>query len=313
VDFREHIRDLARGKKSILEIGPSHNPIVSKRDNYPVVILDHASREDLVKKYAPLGVDASHLDLIEEVDYVTTDISSLKPSGVSFDLIVASHVVEHTTDLIAFFNSCSDLLTSDGQIALLVPDKRFCFDTFRPLTSPGELIDASLVNRDRHHGAVFDHYSYFCVNGEKAAWSVSEPFVPRLQHSEAETMTAFAKATTGDEYFDCHSWVFTPSSFQFVVSELRSGGFIELGVHDIHPTQGFEFFSVLSKSAAKPTISKLDLLRAIDAETGSGDHSELEYLRGQLALTTAELESLHASNSWRLTRPLRQLRTRLKR
>jgi SAM-dependent methyltransferase len=297
---------MAHGKASILEIGPSHNPIVSKADGYPVKILDHANRADLVEKYLAYGVETTHL--IEEVDYVTTDISSLKSSGATFDLIVASHVVEHTTDLIAFFTSCAELLAPDGQIALIVPDKRFCFDAFRPLTSPGGVVDAHLEGRTRHRGAVLDHYAYFCVNDDKTAWSVADDFFPRLQHSDAANLKAFTAANDTEKYFDCHSWVFTPSSFQFLVSELRSAQFVDLLVDEIHPTQGFEFFTVLSRGGRESTISKLDLLRAIDAETGSGDRGELEYLRTKLAEKTAELEQVQSSRSWKITRPLRLMR-----
>jgi hypothetical protein len=196
---------------------------------------------------------------------------------------------------------------------VLVPDKRYCFDALRPLTSPGAIIDANLESRKRHRGTVFDNYAYFCVNGDKTAWGVSDEFTPHLQHSDLACITAYSEATRSEEYYDCHSWVFTPSSFQFLVRELRSGTFIELGIDEIQSTQGFEFLSVLSKNAGTTGPSKLDLLLAIQAETGSGDHSEVENLRAQLAEKTAELTNIRASRSWRITQPLRGLTTALRR
>ncbi len=306
MDFRDHIREIARGKSSILEVGPSYNPIVSKRDGYPVKTLDHASREELVEKYLAFGVPTTHL--IEEVDFITTDISSLKLPGVAFDLIVASHVIEHTTDLIAFINSCGDLLSPGGQLALITPDKRFCFDTFRPLTSPGALIDAHLVSRTRHAGAVFDQMVYYAVNGEKSAWGVQDDFTPHLQHTDDEALEAFTTATASSEYYDCHTWTFTPASFQFLIRELRAGEFIELGIDDAQATSGFEFLCILSREASATLPSTLELLRDIDAELNAGHVGDIETLKAQLAEKTAEVEHMRSSRSWKVTRPLRRLR-----
>ncbi len=50
-----------------VEIGPSHNPVAPKKDNYKVHIIDHMSRENLLAKYKDHNVN---LDNIEEVDFV---------------------------------------------------------------------------------------------------------------------------------------------------------------------------------------------------------------------------------------------------
>ncbi len=50
-----------------LEIGPSHNPIAPKSAGFNVEIIDHLSKEALLKKYTGHGVN---LNNIEEVDFV---------------------------------------------------------------------------------------------------------------------------------------------------------------------------------------------------------------------------------------------------
>lgn len=91
-----------------LELGPSHRPVAAKRDGYNVRVLDHLSQEDLIAKYEKHGVD---LDAIEEVDYIWSGQSyrELVGEDTKFDWIVASHLVEHTPDLIAFLADCAEV------------------------------------------------------------------------------------------------------------------------------------------------------------------------------------------------------------
>ena len=80
-----------------LEIGPSFNPLLPKRDGYDVETLDHLSAADLREKYK----NAPNVDLsaIEEVDHLSDGSSILQLIGKPehYDYIVASHVIEHTT------------------------------------------------------------------------------------------------------------------------------------------------------------------------------------------------------------------------
>jgi len=57
--------------------------------------------------------------------------------------IIASHVIEHTTDLVGFLHDYDSLLKEEGVLSLAVPDIRHCFDRFRPITGIGRVIDAA--------------------------------------------------------------------------------------------------------------------------------------------------------------------------
>lgn len=264
--FRDHIRSIAIGRRRILEIGPSYNPILPKRDGFPVETLDHAERTKIVEKYKAFGVDATHM---EEVDHVTTDIGSLRNSAAPFDMIVASHVIEHSPSLIDFLNDCDSLLTSDGVLALLVPDKRNTFDIFRPLTSPGAAIDAQHEQRRLHIGALFDHHAYFALNSGQMAWAASGersfscPHTPSLSRSKLEEPLSGL-------YADAHAWVFVPSSFRFIVSQLRAAGFIRSGIVESHPTIGYEFFAMLSRQAPVDDTPTPEALASIQRELEAG-------------------------------------------
>ncbi len=142
-----------------LEIGPSHNPLTPKKHGYNVHILDHLSDEDLRKKYAGHGVN---LENIETVDFVWSgeDLSDLIENKSCYDWIIASHVIEHVPDLISFLQQCAVLLKPEGKLSLVIPDKRYCFDYFNPVSSTGQLLDAYEQKRIRPSpGQIFDHLS----------------------------------------------------------------------------------------------------------------------------------------------------------
>ncbi len=127
-----------------IEIGPSYNPIAPKRDGYKVHIIDHMSREQLIDRYKTHPVD---LNNIEEVDFLWRgeDYRSLTGKNKYYDWIIASHVIEHTPDLIGFLNDCDTILKDDGVISLAVPDKRYCFDHYRPITGLSKIVDSHFL------------------------------------------------------------------------------------------------------------------------------------------------------------------------
>ena len=81
----------------------------------------------------------------EEVDFLWDGRPYVELIGRrhAYDWIIGSHVLEHTTDLLGFLNDCDSLLKKGGVLSLVVPDKRYCFDRFRPLTDVGRVIDAA--------------------------------------------------------------------------------------------------------------------------------------------------------------------------
>lgn len=132
-----------------LEIGPAHNGILKKRDRFNVKIADYLSRSGLVNKYSQFEQYAA--ENIEDVDYILTPGLPLSDEiSDKFDIVIASHVIEHTISLVDFLNDLGALLKQGGQIALVIPDKRFCFDRFRERTSLCSVIDRIGTKRKVH-------------------------------------------------------------------------------------------------------------------------------------------------------------------
>jgi SAM-dependent methyltransferase len=235
----------------IIEIGPSYNPIAPKAEGWKTKTLDHTTREGLIAHYrGEPGVDVNR---IEEVDFIWTGgpISDAVPAALhgTFDAFIASHVIEHTPDLIAFLDSAAVLLKPDGVVVLAIPDKRYCFDYFQPLTTTGRLLAAHAERRSRHtRRLVFDHFAYAVKNGGVGAWALHPAREMRFFHSIEEARKLFDSMETREEYVDVHAWRFTPASFELLLLELARLCEANWYVDRITPANGCEFYAWLRPS-----------------------------------------------------------------
>jgi SAM-dependent methyltransferase len=261
------IRSLFDKASHGLEIGPSYNPIAARRLGYQVDVLDHASADDLRAKYATeANIDAS---LIEDVDFVWTNRSLSETVGTThiYDYIVASHVIEHTPDLLGFLSECSLLLKPTGRLVLAVPDMRRCFDACRPLTSLGNILQANHEKRSRHTAATaFDHVAYMTALDGRRGWSRADTGTMALVNDLTFAQAVYERSLEDSVYHDFHAWVFTPSSFRLLTADLYALGKTNLREADFRLTDGFEFISVLTKHAVNQVPPRTDLSRNIRLE-----------------------------------------------
>jgi SAM-dependent methyltransferase len=258
------IRNLLDTSGRSLEIGPSYNPILPKSLGYNTVTVDHTDASELRRKYSShQGVDVSK---IEEVDYVWRGepLATLIGAG-RFDLVVASHVIEHTPDMLGFLKECEKLLKPHGKLLLAVPDRRRCFDLFRPASTTGAVLQAHLEKRTRHSaGTAFDFIASFAVLD--TTMGDRPPAAFSLPHSANEAKNLFDRASRAEEYIDIHAWVFTPSSFRLILSDLNTIDALTLKEDTLWGTPIFEFVTVLSRQGRGCHLSRADLLVACQAE-----------------------------------------------
>ena len=231
-----------------LEIGASFSPVLTKADGYNIEILDHASQEELIAKYKDSGVDVSR---IEPVDYIWTGqpLDELIGRTDHYDYIIASHVIEHTPDMVAFFQQCERLLKPGGVLALAVPDERYCFDALRPVSPTGDVLQAHRERRSRHTaGAVFDHFSTIAFLDGEPSWHKASQGSLALLHTFDEAVERYEAAMQSDDYIDVHNWRFTPASFRLIVHDLNCLGLTRLREMEPVEPEGMEFLVVLEKS-----------------------------------------------------------------
>ena len=260
-----HIDKNGRG----LEIGPSYNPVAPRKSGYKVHVIDHLDRDALVAKYKKLGVGADLLRNIEEVDFIWQDQSydDLTGKRKYYDWVIASHVIEHTTDLIEFLNRCDRVLKDDGVLSLVVPDKRYCFDHYRPVTSLSKIIDSHLKpSRFHTPGTAAEFYLNVVSRGDKILWSAKTEGQYALAHSLDDARRGMKSAAVAKAYEDFHAWCFSPQAFRLLIQDLFDLGLIPLRELQYFPTAGFEFFIALSRTGNGLAGSRLEMLDAIESE-----------------------------------------------
>jgi predicted SAM-dependent methyltransferase len=231
-----------------LEIGPSFSPIVSKKNGFNVEILDHANKEELKEKYKNHSVN---IDNIEDVDFVWSGerLEELTGKNNYYDYIVASHVIEHTPDLVSFLQQCEIMLKNDGVLCLAIPDRRYCFDIFRPSSTPGDVIQAYLEKRNKHTlGAIWDNFSMITKKGSELAWKKWHMGKYELINGNIdEAMVKISDAKNKNEYIDVHNWRFTPSSFKLIMHDIIALGYVNFIERNYFKTKGCEFIIQLKK------------------------------------------------------------------
>jgi len=252
-----------------LEIGPSHNPIFPKRDGFQVHNLDHVDAEKLRHKYRNADVDLSR---IEDVDFVTSgrSITEVVPYRSFYDFIFASHVIEHVPDIIKFIRNCGDLLKPTGALVLAVPDKRYCFDLFRPISTAGHAIEAHSSGRNRpSKQMIFDEIFYAATRDGKIGWLPTNSggdigfFRPSIKMADS-----FEGANASDD-IDVHCWQFTPSSFRLMMLDLKLVGMIDFIVSSFQDSGGEFFVSMTSSGSINDVDARLELARSMMSEVAS--------------------------------------------
>lgn len=284
-----------------LEIGPSYRPLAAKADGFNIATVDHADQQTLIAKYSAKSVPPERIAKIEEVDYVWSGEPLSELIDEKFDYILASHFIEHTVDLIEFLDDCEKLLVPGGTLSLIIPDKRFCFDAWRPLTTVGQVVDAHLRDGAFHSpGTVIDKHAYSVRRSGRGAWGIRNNTGPitLTQARLTDSMAIIEMAMSQEEYIDGHHWQFTPTSFSLILEDLRDLGYTKFIEASTHGTVGSEFYVSLQVGTVNPPRrDRTALLQQISDELST----EAAQLRKQL-------DAVYATPSWKVTKPLRGIK-----
>lgn len=258
----QHINVDGRG----IEIGPCHSPVAPKRKGFRVEIIDHLDKDGLLRKYAGQQINT---DNIEDVDFVWRGEAYAELTGRShyYDWVIASHVIEHTPDLIAFICQCDDILKERGVLSLVVPDKRYCFDKYRSVTSLSQVVDRHLIGAKEHTpGTVADYYLNVVRCDGQDAWDSKTTGALSFSHPVEAAVHNYSLACNSDEWLDVHAWCFVPHAFRLLIQDLNDLGLIKLKELSFHSTVGCEFYMTLSRSGTGLPLSRMAALQKIESE-----------------------------------------------
>lgn len=246
-----------------IEIGPFLNPIAAKRDGYRTLVVDRYDSSALREKARARGAEREAIEQIEPVDYVG-DASRLFDlvRGQGFagqvDWIVSCHNFEHLPDPIRFLRDCEALLAPGGALAMIVPDKRACFDRFQPAATAAAMIEAAelIPTPAAEAWAAFRQSSATTTlvrgGGPVLSWGLADSDPARMLLGDPRPPYARLQrqlAQGRDPDFWGHRWRFTPAVFEAILFDLRILGLVSLEVDEVIPTVHGEFTVKLRAAA----------------------------------------------------------------
>jgi SAM-dependent methyltransferase len=279
--FQKITRHLDLDRMRGLEIGPLYKPQI-RRDQGNIRYLDHATSDELKDKYASDASAAPHIGDIVDVDYVWVPgkrLADVVGDDGPFDYVIASHVFEHLPNPVGWLQQIREILSSDGMLTLVIPDKRYCFDAKRSLTTPAQLIDAHL--RDLEFPSfhqIFDHHSGFLGDVDVVdLWDVRLD-VRQLQRQDVADPVRFAfercqHLSRSGQYEDVHCSTFTPESFLDLLATLARLDLLRLEVVDFFDTEryDFQFFTTLRHVGSSTAEGQLRSIAAARDRLRHGD------------------------------------------
>jgi len=255
MDRLERLRKNISLQHRVLEIVPYFNPIAPRAAGYRSATLDVFAKAELQKKATmDPNIPRERVAEIEDVDLLgsASDLADLTRSRYGadhrWDWIVSSHNFEHVPNPVRFLQQCAEVLRPEGVLRMAIPDKRYCFDHFRPLTEASELLQA--FHEDRRKPTVYQIFRQesFCSEWQPGGTR----WVPFHRNLSLYRAWFGPGGTAPGEYIDTHCWAFTPESFELAMLDLISFGLVALVVDSVTDTCGAEFFVDLRRPA-RPT------------------------------------------------------------
>jgi SAM-dependent methyltransferase len=261
IDRRDRLTRLISHEQTGIEIGPYFNPATPKRLGYNCLVLDvldasalrgQAASEPTIPKDVIVNIE--EVDLIGPATSIAALVAEKHQLG-TFDYIVSSHNFEHLPNPILFLQGCEQVLRPGGIVSMAIPDRRACFDFFRPHSVLADLLEAYFQCRVRPTPAqVFLQSSLHCryVRGDQHLVNCSlhdDPanFTPMETLAEVFAFWKQFEALPDEVYRDTHCWSFTPASFELILSDLKFLKMIGLEIVEFTGTIIHEFFVTLRK------------------------------------------------------------------
>lgn len=230
-------------RDTVLEIGPFTNPLIRGKN---VRYFDVLDKEGLIIRAAEHNYNA---ESPVDIHYVSSN-GDLGIVEATFDFVVSSHCIEHQPDFIRHLQGVERLLNPNGRYLLVIPDKRYCFDRFMPLSTIDDIMAAYTDNRTLHtleshrlHATLSTH------NDSRRHWSGDHGVPAGDENFSLDDERKLILDIGQGRYSDVHAWYFTPSNFAAIVNSLVELKMSNLRVLSVHSTarNNLEFSAVLQK------------------------------------------------------------------
>ena len=218
-------------EKCGLEISPNWAPLVL-RGEAKMVYCDRLSTAELEGRERDNKGRVDFHAVVEEMDFVWKDgtpLPSYFNANEKFDFVVSSHVMEHVPNLLGFLQQQRQVCKDEGIICFVVPDVRLSGEHFRPLTTPAQLIEAFLLNRDKPSPGMVYEASYHIFDWPGLANLKARHVLETKRGYTTEQAMEFARYAL-DNYVDVHCWSFTHAGMEDLFRELKEAGCFDFDV-----------------------------------------------------------------------------------
>ena len=231
-ELRDELRGLldnqlgARG----LEISPLDNPFLRGDGVY---YFDVLPTEELRAKALNDGRNANNVPDIH-FHHPSGDLSII---NCKFDIVFSAHCVEHIPDFVNHFIAVKGLLNEGGKYHFYVPNKRYTFDYYKPLTQVEEIVEAHNLKACKPSLTQFlRHFLYRGTHNDRSRhWGGDHGENP--YQKGLERMSELVKCYNNSKgYLDLHCWIFTPDSFISILESLRLSGLLSFADLEVHET-----------------------------------------------------------------------------
>lgn len=230
---------------SVLEIGPGAAPRLSGSNVY---YFDVKTEEELRQRYSR----EERTDRIPEKIHFVDENGDLGVIDRKFDVVFSSHVIEHSVDLVAHLGQVRALLNESGHYFLVVPNRKFTFDFYKPNTVLEDVVATHLYSG----GSDFHFLKSYLLetfrrthNDARQHWAGDHGEARGVQGMVSDIRRHYegvaARPIARSGY---HRWMFDEESFVDVMNGLRKIGLSPFRVEACYNTaaDSMSFNAVLS-------------------------------------------------------------------
>ncbi|MEM6537468.1 MAG: hypothetical protein AAF668_07025 [Pseudomonadota bacterium] len=244
LDAREHLLSIVAESGDVLEIGPFFNPTIAGENVSYFDVLDQNALRARAKDHS------LNPDNVPYIDYVSP-IGDLSVVDHQFAAAISSHCIEHQPNLVGHLHQVEQLLIPGGSYFLIVPDKRYCFDSLLAESTSADIIGAHIEGRKRHAVAhIIEHRAMTTHNDPQRHWQ-GDHTEPRSDEERQRRIRQALQEVSdaGEDYIDVHAWKFTPDCFHKILDDLAALELTGLSIDYIGdtPSGRNEFTAVLKK------------------------------------------------------------------
>jgi SAM-dependent methyltransferase len=235
---------MAESANAALEIAPFASPTIRGPN---VKCADIMTKNELMERALQIGEDPNS---VPNVDYLIDPANLPNSIQGSFDIVLSSHVIEHTPNLLGHLGQVGELLFEEGLYLLAVPDCRFCFDHFIAPSSIAGVISAWNEQRTSHTlQSVIEHRALTVHNDPKKHWDGLHGQKTLEPEQIQAAIDEYTTSKRNGKWIDVHAWQFTPESFTQIVTLSKQLGFHPFTIQEVSETTpgGSEFYVVMKK------------------------------------------------------------------